>query len=74
MLEGVLQVTSTSTSIAQEGVRILLTPIPFADEGIGESNLFNADGNGSISLVISLPDVVEFFVVGKRYLVTFDAL
>ena len=74
MLESVLQVTSTSTSIAQDGVRIQLTPIPFGNDKEGEFNLFNADGSGSISIVVTLPTAAEFFAVGKRYLVTFDAL
>ncbi len=74
MLESIVQVTSTSTSIAQEGVRIQLTPIPFGDKDEHGSNLFNTDGNGSISITITLPDAVEFFTVGKRYSVTFDAL
>lgn len=74
MLESVLQVTSTSTSIAQEGVRIQLTPIPFGNDTQADINLFNADGSGSISIVVTLPTVAEFFTVGKRYLVTFDAL
>jgi len=74
MLESVVQVTSSSTSVAQEGVRIQLTPIPFGTEKIGENNLFDANGNGSLSIVISLPETVNFFTVGQRYLITFDAL
>lgn len=74
MLESILQVTSTSTSIAQEGVRIQLTPIPFVINEETEHNLFDADGSGSISIVVTLPDVVNFFIVGKRYEVSFKAL
>ena len=74
MLESVLQVTSSSTSVAQEGVRIQLTPIPFSSDNENDSNLFNADGGGSISIVVTLSIAADFFTVGKRYLVTFDAL
>ncbi len=74
MLESVLQVTSSSTSVAQEGVRIQLTPIPFGNDKKSDSNLFNADGSGSISVVVTLSTAADFFTVGKRYVVTFSAL
>jgi hypothetical protein len=74
MLESIVQVTSSSTSVAQEGVRIQLTPIPFGNEKKGDSNLFNADGSGSISVVVTLTTAADFFTVGRRYLVTFEVL
>ena len=74
MLESVLQVTSTSTSIAQEGVKIELKPIPFGKAETNEFKLFDSDGNGAITIAVSLPDAANFFVIGRRYLISFSAL
>lgn len=73
MIKTKFQVISSATSVGFTGVKIILLPVPI-DELAGENlSLFDGQAKGSIELYITQASAANFFQLGKRYSVTFEA-
>lgn len=73
MIKTKFQVISSAVSIGFSGVKVILQPAPI-DEQAGENlSLFDGQSKASIELYLTQPSAANFFQVGKRYSVTFEA-
>lgn len=65
------QVLSVATSLAFEGARVQLAPVSIQEQGGENISLFKGSPVGTIELFVTTSDGINFFEIGKKYIVSF---
>lgn len=66
------QVVSVASSMQFEGVRVILQPVPTLTGEAENLSLFKGAPSGSIELLVTTVEGVQFFEINKRYLVSIE--
>lgn len=73
MIKTKFQVVSSAIAVGQQGVRIQLSPVPINEQAGENLSLFDGQAKGLIEIYITQPSAANFFQIGKRYSVSFEA-
>lgn len=73
MMKTKFQVISSAKSIGYPGIKITLNPVPIDEQAGDNLSLFDGQSRASIDLYITQPSAADFFQIGRRYSVTFEA-